>query len=507
MGVYSFARGAGAARAVGATAAIAAAALLITGCASPAGGADPDSASAVQKESFPGAYAQTIEWGACDGDFALEESGAPLDDFECAMVEAPMDWNNPGNHETIELAVSRIAATGSGEPRGVLFTNPGGPGASGLDLNYGLASSPALGQVREEYDLIGMDPRGIGRSTPVECEDVSEIATIQLAACIEEFPIAHSMGTSQVARDMDLLRELLGDERMNYLGYSYGTLLGGTYSTLFPERVGRMILDSAIDPRSANLVGKFDQFVAIDSALDTLLADCGAGYAAESCPIGDTAALGERIGELTEQPLVASDGGAVGGNKILGYLISSLYGQKEARTDALTTVARALGGDAAAIDKIQTAMAGGGANVNEGGQIVSCHSFPREPDIAGFVEYVLEIGMPKIVGGPEVTDANLAQFVDLSCFALPEAGDDLIADVSGSPAATMLVIGITGDHATPFAGSEAVARELGNARLVTLEGRGHGASFSNRSSCVDAIATDYLLRGDVPEKGTVCTDD
>ncbi|GAB2563134.1 alpha/beta hydrolase [Leucobacter ruminantium] len=496
-------------RILGAVAVLAAAALL-SGCAATA----DDSESARQAEMFPGVYAQTIEWGECDEEFGLSEEleariielGVAADEYECAMVEAPLDWNDPGNRETIELATVHISATGEKEPIGTLLSNPGGPGASGLDLAYGLPTVQAFAPILEQYDMLGFDPRGIGRSTPAECEAVSGIDELNLAACADEHPIALSMGTSQVARDMELLRTLMGDDAMHYLGYSYGTMLGATYSTLFPEQVGRMVLDSSSAADWASPRASFDQSVAIAQQVGALVEGCGTQYEVSSCPMRSEADVVAALEKYTQEPMLASDGTEVTGETLYGFLVTSLYQGTVGRTLVLDTVGSAVAGGQEQIDIIAEAMREGGAAVSLDGAIVRCHSFPSDPDLIGFMEHVEEVGIPELLGGPEISDDTLRPYMDLSCGALPNSGDDVTDAFSGSPA-PILVIGITGDHATPYEGSQELVRELGNAALLTLEGSGHGASFSDRSSCADAAATAYLLKGELPAEGTVCTDD
>lgn len=491
-------------------AALAAGALALSGCAT----APDASESALQAERFPGVYAQTIEWGACGEDFglgdalstALDERGAPIESIRCAMIEAPLDWNAPTSHETIELAAVHIPSSGTGEPIGTLLSNPGGPGESGLSLALQLTTTPGFDDVHAQYDILGFDPRGIGRSTPVECDAVSTLKEVNLATCAAEHPIALSMGTSQVARDMDLLRALMHDDRMHYVGYSYGTMLGGTYSTLFPERVGRMVLDSAAPGNWASPIGNFNQSLAIADQLDALLDDCGTRYEVSSCPL-DSQTLTETTAALDAAPLIASDGTEVTGDALVNSLISALYQRQVGRELSLELAAAVVSGDQSAIDALAAEMSGGGSAVTLDGTIVKCHSFPADPDLVGLLERIDETGIPPILGGPDVTDDSLRDLVSMACDALPNSGDDITDTFSGSPDAPILVIGITGDHATPYAGAERLVSELGNARLLTLEGTGHGASFMNRSTCADDVATDYLLSGELPPKGTVCTDD
>lgn len=375
---------------------------------------------------------------------------------------------------------------------------------------FGMAISPGFEEVAANYDLLGFDPRGIGGSTPIDCDGGgSELPVVQLGVCIADNPLTHTMGTSQVARDMEMLRALMGDETLNFLGYSYGTMLGATYATIFPERVGRMVLDSAENAEWASLIHLFDQQVAIANASVALATACRTEYAdeVEVCPFVDEDSLLAVLAQLDESPLVASDGTAVTGRVLREYLTGALYQSHYERGRTLDTIALALFGDQDAIDEIGADFGDTGGGIDMTLTVVSCHSFPIEPDIPGLLAHIEKVGMPRLLGGPEITDATLAPFTDLSCYALPGSGLDITDSFDARGADPILVIGITGDHATPFQYAQVLADELGDATLLTLDGQGHSASYSDRSSCVDEAATRYLVAGTMPAAGTVCLDD
>ena len=480
---------------------------------------DAGSASALQAREFPAAYAQRIAWREClpeDGldagtADALEDAGYTLSTIRCGTVFAPIDWDDPANRAQIELAVVHLPALGA-KPLGTLLGNPGGPGQPGVDFMLGMALSPGFEDVTQRYGLLGFDPRGIGNSTPLDCDGGgSEITAIQIANCISTNPIAHTMGTSQVARDMDLLRALMEEPHLDFLGYSYGTMLGASYATLFPERVGRLVLDSAENAQWASPIHTFEQAAAIARATVALATSCRTEYRdeVEVCPFVDEESLLRVLGELDAKPLVASDGTEISGAALQSTLTDTLYQSHFERGRALDRIALALFGDQDAIDELAEAV----APDPEGGidlamEIVTCHSFPIEPDIPGLLAHIEQAGMPRLLGGPEITDETLAPFVDLSCYALPESGLDITDSFSAAGTAEpILVIGITGDHATPYPYAKELVSELGNARLLTLDGQGHAASYSDRSSCIDNAVTAYLLDGDLPARGTVCRDD
>ncbi|HEX6955564.1 MAG TPA: alpha/beta fold hydrolase, partial [Agromyces sp.] len=240
--------------------------LVLTGCTvpnflqpEPARSEPTGERVAAELEPF---YSQVLEWERCG-------------EFQCTTATAPLDWSDPSAGET-ELALVRQTARG-GERIGSLLVNPGGPGASGYDF---IAESIdyAVGEpLQERYDVVGFDPRGVGRSTPVTCFDAAEMDDYlfgipeaergsdawiaEVGAAAQRFGAACAEGTGELlanvdtvsaARDLDLLRAVLGDDELHYLGYSYGTLLGATYAELYPERVGRLVLDGAIDPSASN---------------------------------------------------------------------------------------------------------------------------------------------------------------------------------------------------------------------------------------------------------------
>ena len=512
------------ARGITVAAGVTALAVTLSGCALPflstsdeVDPLNPRSMSAEwQAENFPAYYAQDIEWEECtevdgydewtaDG---LEAAGYDLDQVACASVAAPLDWEDPSNEASIDLRIVHLPAPG-GEPLGTLLANPGGPGATGVDFMLGMALSPGFEEVGANYDLLGFDPRGIGSSSPLACDGAgSELTVVQLGACVAEEPLAHTMGTSQVARDMELLRALAGDPKLNFLGYSYGTMLGATYATIFPELVGRMVLDSAENAQWASPIHLFDQAVAIANATVALATACQTEYQGEVevCPFVDEDSLLAVLAGLNADPLVASDGTRITGDDLQGYLTSALYESHVDRGRTLDTIALALFGDQVAIDAIGENFSGEGIP-DMAMLVVTCHSFPIEPDIPGLLAHIEEVGMPRLLGGPEITDATLAPFIDLSCYALPESGLDITDAFDAAGADPILVIGITGDHATPFQYAQVLVDELGDATLLTLDGQGHSASFSDRSTCVDEAVSRYLVDGTMPAPGTVCLDD
>lgn len=238
---------------------LAVAALLVSACSTGSSTSAASSSAATEPAGLAPYYAQKLSWRAC---------GVP--GFQCATMKAPLDYTAPSEGD-VRLAVSRKKATGPGKSLGSLLVNPGGPGGSAVGYVQSYAGIGYPAEIRARYDMVAVDPRGVARSEPVECLDGREMdaytqtdatpdnarETDELVGAYKEFAegcgssspdLLRHVSTVEAARDMDILRAVLGDERLTYVGASYGTFLGATYAGLFPKRVGRLVLDGAMDP-------------------------------------------------------------------------------------------------------------------------------------------------------------------------------------------------------------------------------------------------------------------
>ncbi|CAM5660053.1 alpha/beta hydrolase [Streptomyces hirsutus] len=288
---------------------LAAAALLVSGCSSGSTTSTTSSASSAAKEeaaalaplprSTPKAltpyYEQKPAWRDC---------GVP--GFQCATLKAPLDYADPAAGD-IRLAVSRKKAEGPGERLGSLLVNPGGPGASAIDYLQAYAGIGYPKEVRARYDMVAVDPRGVARSEPVECldgpemdaytqtdftpDDEREADTLVAGyrkfaeGCGADAPkLLRHVSTIEAARDMDIVRAALGDEKLNYVGASYGTFLGATYAGLFPDRTGRLVLDGALDPSLSARQLNIEQTAGFETAFTAFAKDC---VRQSDCPLGD----------------------------------------------------------------------------------------------------------------------------------------------------------------------------------------------------------------------------
>jgi pimeloyl-ACP methyl ester carboxylesterase len=257
---------------------------------------------------------QELSWKACPTPSDAQGGGAapsPLPDggeWQCATMKAPLDWDDPKG-DTIGLELIRVRSSGDESARiGSLIFNFGGPGDSGVTSLPGLAEDYET--LRTRYDLVSFDPRGVGRSAPVICQSDQQLDAYfqqdatpdddaertQLVDSTKEFndaceqnseKVLPHVRTTEAARDLDLMRQVLGDARLHYFGISYGTELGGVYAHLFPKRVGRAVFDAVVDPTKTSEQGSLGQAKGFQLALDNFAEDCVSKT--EECPIGDTA--------------------------------------------------------------------------------------------------------------------------------------------------------------------------------------------------------------------------
>lgn len=511
-------------RLLAAVATVAVAVMTLTGCfyaAIPEETAAPQRTPVVDgiADDLLPFYAQTPEWESCTG----ADAGA----YDCATVTAPLDWSDPADGE-MELAIIRRAAD-SGSPLGSLLVNPGGPGASGYDLVADSANFAVGDVLAGAFDVVGFDPRGVGRSTAVACLDPrgtdayffdipeAERGTPEwddeLTARNQEFADAceaNSNGilpfitTEFAARDMDLLRAVLGDETLNYLGYSYGTFLGATYAELYPERVGRLVLDGAIDPSTPSSVVSATQAVGFESALRAFMESCLEGG---ECPFRGTVDeamtdLGSLLASVDASPLRAADGRMLGADSLLTAIISALYA--EGNWPVLhQALADALAGDAetafllADFYYARTPSGEYQDNSSEAFRAYNCMDYPVEADSA------VSDAAQRRIADEAPTIAPYWEGVDpCAVWPYPPAGErQAIAAEGADP---MLVIGTTNDPATPYEWSVALADQLAAGVLITREGEGH-TGFQKGSACVDQAVESYFIDGTVPEDGLVCS--
>jgi pimeloyl-ACP methyl ester carboxylesterase len=516
-----------------------AAGLFLTGC-TPGGGAGGETATGTEGTApgggqeatggtaGPGAatpgevpegleeyYAQDLQWQGCE-----QDRGG----FECATASAPLDYADLDG-ESIELALVRSAGAGEDAPH--LLVNPGGPGVSGVDMVVEGLDYAVSADVREHYSVVGFDPRGVSRSAPVTCltdEEMDEAreghvdpstdeGLAQLRESAREFAEACEEHTGEVlghvdtessARDMDLLRAVLGDDRLNFLGFSYGTDLGATYAGLFPQNVGRMVLDGAMDPSLPESEVTLAQAASYEEALASWAEYCLAG---SDCPLSgtpeDAVAQVQRLLEQVEQsPMTASDGRQVPASTFVSGMILALNAN-ESWPVLTTAVQDALNGDPDLMLHLADLSAGRNedgtydSNVTAAITAVKCLDAPAPADTPVLRAQAAEL---------DEASPTLGRFLAYSglyCAVWPEAPVSEPAPAIAPGAAPIVVIGTTGDTATPYEWASVLADQLESAVLVTWEGQGHTA-YGRAGDCIEGAVDAYLVDGTVPEDGLTC---
>jgi len=504
--------------------------IMISGCAQ--GSIEPvaisPSAAPVPKglEDF---YLQKVSWQTCEDDR----------DYQCATVQAPLDYDDPAG-KRIDLALKKLPAS-SGKPIGSLLVNPGGPGGSGLE--YVSEKEAFTKNLRRSYDIIGFDPRGVGESTPLTClspEEITEAteavkkgedplgpeesagseedsaqgstkSAVELAAACEQNSaqgLLDHMDTASVARDMDMLRALAGDSKLHYLGASYGTYLGARYAEIFPDNVGRMVLDSAQDPSLQQAQLRIDQAAALERALDTYIESCQAGF---GCPLtGDfeegKAKLKDLIDRADAEPIPVGESGEVlNGRDMVTGIGNLLYDDRlwpelnEALSKVMTdNDATALNDLIDPQDPDETPEAAARKLANQAAdRAVDCQDYPVKGDHAAW-----EAEAARIKEVAPIMGEGLA-YQDAFCQGWGHHSGHEPAELTSTGAAPILVLGVTGDPATPYEWAQALVSQLKYGRLVTVTGNGHGA-YQRLGDCVNDTVDTYLLRGELPGEDLVC---
>ena len=461
--------------------------------------------------------------------------------FSCAVITVPLDYANPKG-ETISIAVKKRAATG-GHSQGSLFINPGGPGDSGVSFaeRAGNAFSPDL---LSAYDIIGFDPRGVGFSTAITCSSDDDSSSSpaepsatgtpsagstpsagtasggesyeewaestrqsfqelskQCGSNTEPAALLDHVDTVSAARDLDILRALAGQEKLNYLGFSYGTYLASVYAETFPGNTGRIVLDGAIDPSLSLAEQGLGQAKGFEQALRTYVDYC---QSSSGCPLsGGTDAGVQQIRDLitsaNSTPLATGDPKrTVTGADIVTALSEYLYTTEQnwpPLTKALDQAINHRDGSAFAASEEQDSSSkddGGGAF-----QAITCLDYPVEGDTTTWAAQYEQAKRE----APIFADSAVG--MDLVCSVWGHNGTRKPAQIHARGAAPILVVGTTGDPATPYAWSKSLAEQLDSGQLLTWEGNGHTA-YGGDASCVNDAVDAYLISGTMPKKGLTC---
>ncbi|MFI9611439.1 alpha/beta hydrolase [Streptomyces sp. NPDC052023] len=467
-------------------------------------------------------YGQKPGWRSC---------GVP--GFECATVRAPLDYARTDAGD-VRLAVARKKATGPGKRLGSLLVNPGGPGGSAVGYLQTYAGIGYPQEVRARYDMVAVDPRGVARSEPVECldgpgmdaytqtdvtpDDRREVDGLVKAyqgfaeGCGADAPeLLRHVSTVEAARDMDIVRAALGDQKLTYVGASYGTLLGATYAGLFPKRVGRLVLDGAMDPTLPARRLNLDQTAGFDTAFQAFATDC---VRHKDCSLGGRGAKPAQVGRnlkaffdrVDAKPLPAGD---AAGRRLTESLattgvIAAMYDEAAwpQLREALTAAMKENDGAGLLVlsDGYYERDADGRySNLMYANAAVNCLDLPPSFDTPDDVRKSL----PAFEKASPVFGESLG-WAALNCAYWPVAPTGEPRRIEAKGAAPIVVVGTTRDPATPYHWARGLSRQLSSGRLLTYDGDGHTA-YGRGSTCIDRTINAYLLRGTAPADGKRCS--
>ena len=481
-------------------------------------------------ESF---YSQTIDWKDCS-------DGTP---FKCGTTTVPLDYEHPDGR-TITIALKKLPASDGNAEHGSLFTNPGGPGASGIETVRDPAAMPE--ELRGAYDIIGFDPRGVGQSTPITCwtddeikqslaapddgstnpmkplkgvtsknvpaQDKIDQGAANAARCAQhsEVPeLLDHVGTHDVARDLDILRATNGNEKLNYLGTSYGTYIGAIYADLFPAHVGRTVLNAAMNPSRYRTDSDAEVVAFKEATLRQYVEHC---QAQNGCPL--TGSMDEAIAQLTtfvdgldKNPLTTPDSNVTVNTQDATAIVQQYAVEKpdwEALTAMLNPAMNKRDGtlmvkakqsvpDLSPETTVEEAVSSANSEVMFGAVI--CND---DPDTGGTAsEWDAQSAAEKksypFFGGT-------SNAMEAYCRGWGHRGQIPPQETHAKGSDPILVIGTTGDSRTLHPWAQSLSNQLDNGHLLTVKGYGHGAS----GSCAGAAMIDFLVNGTVPAEGTTC---
>jgi pimeloyl-ACP methyl ester carboxylesterase len=473
----------------------------------PAAGADgtADTTTAASERYRP----NRIEWTPCDDNVAAE----------CATLTLPVDYDDPDG-ETFDMAVARTVATDPANRIGVLFTNPGGPGYSGVDfINFAIAGAPSFAPFRERFDIVSFDPRGVARSRGIQCsptdidltlpDDVTDDAA--LIEAFDGFSRAYAddclsrdgsfigqVSTNNVARDMDALRRALGERKVTYASGSYGSQLGAVYASLFPRRLRAMALDGGADPTFRDFYAEstalqMEAFEMELQRIDTLCRDDAECLLAE---IGVVDALDKLIDQLDEAPVTTPNGATITGSTVVSAVYSLIY--REANAPVIVQMlSNALAGDLSFVEQVTPSV---DAGLDVGAiYAIRCNDYGTRRHAAEYLPVDEVVGARNLrFFGRFYLAYRLA-----TCADLPPADPPVIRDVSQKVDVPILVVANDFDPATPPAGMLNTAHALGmDQTVVRYQGGGH--TYPKNNGCMNAIFGAYLFDLVVPEPSTAC---
>ena len=471
---------------------------------------------------------QTLKWTSCPGQPGVT----------CTWLRVPVDYSKPSG-TTIKVRVALHKARVQKGKLGYLFTNPGGPGAAGTDVAY-YATAYLPPAVSDHYDVVGIDPRGVGQSAPIRCltnaqqdalngfgtnplnatpTTASDIATWDTAAtafgadcAAKNATMISHVGTLDAARDMDVLRAALHQSKITYYGWSYGTYLGAWYAQLFPTHTKRVVLDGAIDPSLDNATLALGQLAAFENALKRFLANCPKH---KDCPtkLSGTATQNYATFQTLSAQLATTPDANTGTNQpltqellltaVIGALYDDEFGWAQLRQALSDLMGPNHDGGLALLlayqnDDHNFPGSGYTSNLAQAFNAISCYDYKAPPNVANASNEIAATWTAKypVFGA---TFAWAQQFCAFWPVHTTRAAVPLHAKGSGP----ILVVGTKYDPATPYSMAVALSKQLQHGRLLTWIGDGHTAYYRG-SSCIDASITKFLTKGTLPPIGRVC---
>ena len=502
-----------------------AATLALAGCTSfsdtAAEDTTPTATSAAEPEAAP------IDWNDCDEQIQpliADQPGSDRDlTFQCGRTEVPISYDEPQG-ATLPLFLVRAVAAGQTDRIGSLVINPGGPGASGADAAIGLALTLPL-EVLSRFDIVGFDPRGVGLSTPVEC--ISDDTKEQLTAaeprpttdeqlddafartqdiadsCSHEYGDAlGTFNTVDTARDMDLLRQSLGDEKLTYLGYSYGTTLGSTYAEMFPDNVRAMVLDGVVDPRSDAKARAEGGAQGLEAGFDAFAANC-VGLIA-GCPLGQNPRqfVSDLLTQAAQTPIPSSEQGETRQATPGVVLTAVRAGLSDTASwpQLAQGLAAAQKGDSVGLFSLADSYNGRledgtYSNLQDANRAINCADSNETFKEGEIRDLAAQWGATYPFFG-----ANAA--VGLYNCSVWQADRTPLPERDAEGSSPIVVVGNSGDPVTPLPGAQAMAEDLDSAVLLVWQGQGHTAY--PKTDCITAAVNSYLINLTAPVDGLTC---
>ena len=494
----------------------------------------PDGSQSDAPQGLESFYSQTIDWKDCS-------DGTP---FKCGTTTVPLDYEHPDGR-TITIALKKLPASDGNAEHGSLFTNPGGPGASGIETVKDPAAMPE--ELRGAYDIIGFDPRGVGQSTPITCwtndeikqhlanpsddagptdplkgvtyknvpaQDKIDRGAANAARCAQHSQVPELLdhvGTRDVARDLDILRATNGNAKLNYLGTSYGTYIGAIYADLFPAHVGRTVLNAAMNPSRYRTDSDAEVVAFKEGALRQYVEHC---QAQNGCPL--TGSTDEAVAQLTtfvdgldKNPLTAPDSNVTVNTQDATAIVQQ-YAIEKPDWEALTAML-----NPAMNKRDGTLMAKAKQSVPDLSPETTVEEAVSSANSEIMFAAVICNDDPDTGGTASEWDAQAAaekksypffgstsNAMDAYCRGWGHRGKTPPRETRAKGSAPILVVGIKGDIQTLYSWAQSLAGQLDNGHLLTVEGYGHGAFGTN--SCATTAITGFLVNGTMSADGTTC---